>query len=180
MRCRLFERGAEHLQVRDHRIEFRLAHYVAGRATPAGDGRVYYACNAAYGTAATYPAIIAWAPVLNSAELVHQFTSSEEGINLGGGMLYTELGVGVRETVAADGLEVFPNPAADRLRVRGGAGTGNVRIRVFDAGGRIMLDRPFAGQEAILDVSALAPGHYSIRVEARDKAPLYTRFVIAR
>lgn len=74
---------------------------------------------------------------------------------------------------AAVGL--FPNPASVQVQVvleRPVAGT---PVEVFDAAGRSVMRHPVMGDRQLLDVSALAPGLYTVRVSGAVSRLLVTR-----
>lgn len=71
-------------------------------------------------------------------------------------------------------FSVFPNPAADQFTVIG-AQAGNT-IRIQDIEGRLIRSAKLVSDDDIINVSALKPGMYFLRVE--DSTPI--RFVIAR
>ena len=76
------------------------------------------------------------------------------------------------------GLTVWPNPAADRLRVTGVGSSLPIRLTIVDALGRtvrVAHDAPLAGPLSV-DIRALAPGPYVIRLEGGKAVP----FIIAR
>lgn len=82
--------------------------------------------------------------------------------------------VGTEAPPAVAALRVAPNPALGALRVAGAAALG--RAEVVDALGRRHAAR-LAGD--VLDVRGLAPGPYTLRVEA-DGRWASVRFVVAR
>ncbi len=62
---------------------------------------------------------------------------------------------------------IFPNPASDVLTVQWqGEGTATGVLRIMDANGRTVLQRPVAqGQrQAVLDISTLSSGHYLLEM----------------
>jgi len=71
---------------------------------------------------------------------------------------------------------VYPNPAADRLTV---AVAVPARVTLTDVVGRVVLRAHVAAGAAALDISALAPGVYALRVEAGGDASI-ERIVVAR
>jgi hypothetical protein len=84
------------------------------------------------------------------------FTISLDNVNVTGS------GIGMEE-MAADlpALDVFPNPAGERLHVRG-VRTSNAAVQVLDATGRIVLHSIIANGG--IDVSRLEQGGYAIRL----------------
>lgn len=69
---------------------------------------------------------------------------------------------------AADGFSVFPNPTQGNLFVELGSKVhGNVRLRVMDMSGRIVLDDPFmvqAGGRRTIDLRGLQSGQYMVQL----------------
>ncbi|NJB84663.1 beta-glucanase (GH16 family) [Lewinella marina] len=75
------------------------------------------------------------------------------------------------------GLNVFPNPARDIVTVSL-AGAGEMEhIRVFDAAGRVVIDRHVTTATVRLPVSDLPGGTYRVRAMARDGRTYVTPFV---
>ena len=75
------------------------------------------------------------------------------------------------------GLNVFPNPASDRVSVVFGDGRSLDRIRIFDAGGRIVLDRPVLSDRYTLYVGELPAGIYQVRVTDGEGATHMSKLV---
>ena len=75
----------------------------------------------------------------------------------------------------------YPNPVTDRLTFRLPGQSGTFRAQVIDSYGRVVLDRPFvleAGAENYLDVTALPPTTYYLRVvSAATQVPLVQAFI---
>lgn len=68
-------------------------------------------------------------------------------------------------------FSVYPNPSAGRVRIAlSGNLTGRSRLRVFSAGGRLLLEQDFAQPASIngqpLDLSSLSPGLYLLRLQS--------------
>jgi hypothetical protein len=64
-------------------------------------------------------------------------------------------------------VEAYPNPAQDALQVqwRAPEPRGRVQVTVRDAFGRVLLDAPYAGNEALrLDVHGWQPGLYYVQL----------------
>jgi len=83
--------------------------------------------------------------------------------------------VGMEEPRPLPRLELFPNPAGDRLTFKLGP---NVRVelfRVMDAQGRVVMERT-GGPQRELDVAGIAPGVYTVRVDT-DRGRMTGRFV---
>ena len=70
---------------------------------------------------------------------------------------------------------VWPNPVADRLHVRAGAGT---EWQVFDASGRLVHDGVSAGDLLTIPVREWALGEYVLRL--KNKGVKHVRFVVMR
>ncbi len=88
-------------------------------------------------------------------------------------------GVGLRTTnLFGQGLKLmaFPSPGRSMVRLQSTEVLRPVAIRVTDAIGRLMVEQPLHGQptdSVVLDVSALPPGLYWVRLLAdRDVQPL--------
>jgi hypothetical protein len=79
-------------------------------------------------------------------------------------------------------MTIAPNPAREIARITLPEASSGVRIAVYDALGRLRLQREISGERIVaqeLDVSALPAGAYMVRVTAGDRA-FGARFVIAR
>lgn len=81
--------------------------------------------------------------------------------------IFTYTGVGVRTANALE-CTVFPNPVSTSLQI-----TCNhmlaVGARVFDAGGRIVIEAPLTiSRSQLLDLSHLAPGFYTVHLIDRE------------
>jgi len=75
----------------------------------------------------------------------------------------------VREIIAGE-VAVSPNPVADFLNIQlPEAGAASFEVQVFDAPGRLMLQRILPTGQA-LDVQQLVPGVYAVQVTAGDRA----------
>ena len=85
----------------------------------------------------------------------------------------------VSESIAESGLQLYPNPADDRVTVRWTHAdpTGAV-VRLRDAAGRTVVELPFDGRvEVTLDLSGLAPGCYLVEA-AKATGAVRSRLVI--
>lgn len=74
--------------------------------------------------------------------------------------------IGVAENSMGTELELWPVPASGTLNLRWDGGSGRATAQVFDATGRLRLTTTLRPNymETNMDVSALAPGHYVLRV----------------
>jgi hypothetical protein len=79
--------------------------------------------------------------------------------------------VGVAELAGAQDLRVYPNPTDALLTIAFDATQGDVRVELMDITGRVVLDRraSAAAGRMDLDVSPLAAGDYTIRVQRGDR-----------
>lgn len=64
--------------------------------------------------------------------------------------------------LAGAGIRIYPNPVSDRLQIEG-MQAGNVRL--YDAGGRTLLQRPLFGGGGTLDLGAVPSGMYLLFLE---------------
>jgi len=65
-------------------------------------------------------------------------------------------------------FDVFPNPASDSCTLRF-ASAGKRNIRIFDAGGKLVLTRQITEKETVLDLKNLPAGVYSISADGIQK-----------
>lgn len=81
------------------------------------------------------------------------------------------------------GMEVFPNPAADRATVVLAADNATT-LTLFDAHGKMVMQQPPIAAHglvtATLDLSGLAPGVYSVRAQSQNGDSGSTRLVVTR
>lgn len=87
--------------------------------------------------------------------------------------------VGIIEAEATAGIEVFPNPAHDRLFLRTQAPqTARTRVMVYDPSGRAVLEADVGvllpGTPVGIDVSVLSPGLYVVRTIGAIAPPAVT------
>jgi hypothetical protein len=89
--------------------------------------------------------------------------------------------VGMEET-EEDDFQIFPNPFEDKLRIKlQKATTGNLIINVFDASGKLVLNKDFTSTqsgELILDLSDLSTGYYTISIQNNDKVLLTSKRIL--
>jgi hypothetical protein len=76
--------------------------------------------------------------------------------------------------VVSDELEVYPNPATDRLQIRSAQSLAGTRFRIVDALGRAVASGSAA--TGIVDVSGLKSGLYTLVLTADGAAPRTKRF----
>ncbi|PCI18804.1 hypothetical protein COB64_04620 [Candidatus Wolfebacteria bacterium] len=68
-------------------------------------------------------------------------------------------------------VELFPNPASERITVRvDGLNSGSVyEIRIYDLGGRLVLQRSLNTEETVISRGDVSPGEYIYRVNMNTK-----------
>lgn len=71
---------------------------------------------------------------------------------------------GVAANEQADGLRIFPNPATDKVTIAGELPEGPTTVAFLDVAGRVCLSAAIASTGATVDVSALAPGAYTLQL----------------
>lgn len=79
-------------------------------------------------------------------------------------------------------LQVYPNPATDVLQLRLPDGKGELRYRLIDATGRVVLERAAvqAADGMIIDLGGVPAGHYALEAQAGQSPALRTRVVVQR
>ena len=65
-------------------------------------------------------------------------------------------------------VSLYPNPASGRI-VLDGLQDGEAEVRIHDLSGRLVLTRRASGPTTALDISALAPGCYVVKVAQGDE-----------
>ena len=75
---------------------------------------------------------------------------------------YSDVVTGVQSPAVPE-ISLYPNPASGRI-VLDGLADGEAEVRIHDLSGRLVLTCLASGPTAILDVTALAPGCYVVRV----------------
>jgi allantoicase len=75
-------------------------------------------------------------------------------------------------------LEIFPNPAQDKVQINMRAYNGISRLRLFDTGGRIVLETNISGNYT-LDISSLNNGVYSIQC-VHSRGTLMQKLIVQR
>jgi len=80
---------------------------------------------------------------------------------------YRELSVGVNETILAESMEIYPNPAADRFRVRYDA-PGIALLSIYDLTGRRVMQSTIRSGEEI-HTAALPDGAYLVECSIGDR-----------
>jgi len=73
---------------------------------------------------------------------------------------------------APSGVELWPNPVEDLLRVQAEV---QGAVEVLDVTGRVMLRERMKGTPCMLDVRALAPGRYTLRIAGSHARPFIRR-----
>jgi hypothetical protein len=90
------------------------------------------------------------------------------------------VGVPETENKAITAYSLYPNPAQSRINVRGNNGRDEkLKLSVYDASGRMIIPAQQDDSSSI-DVSALAPGLYFIKIENAEGTGSTQRFIIAR
>ncbi|MFN3874539.1 MAG: S8 family peptidase [Flavobacteriales bacterium] len=91
---------------------------------------------------------------------------------------YQLITLGTAEGMRATGFAAWPSPTEGALTVQLPPGaTGDARVLVHDAGGRLMLTKPVKGALQVdVDAAILAPGAYTLTLESAG-ARWATRFV---
>lgn len=72
---------------------------------------------------------------------------------------------GVAASEQAVGMHVFPNPATDKVTLSGELPEGATMVEVLDVAGRVCLSTAITPGGMSFDVSALAPGTYTLQVQ---------------
>lgn len=81
------------------------------------------------------------------------------------GVVFQQLAVGLKEMDHTTGITLRPNPATDEVRIDGPPATPFERIDLLDAAGRTVWSASnVRSAEQVIDVHALAPGAYQVRV----------------
>jgi len=85
--------------------------------------------------------------------------------------------VGLNEKDRVDNLlEIFPNPATDRLNIYFPV-RGSGQIAIFDLSGKMLLNENYLGEQLQVDVSGFPSGMYLIRLADDDKVAV-KKFVV--
>ncbi len=79
-------------------------------------------------------------------------------------------------------LQVYPNPAADVLHLRLPNAKGELRYRLIDATGRVVLERAAVqvAEGLSIDLGRVPAGHYALEAQAGQSAAQRTRVVVQR
>ena len=80
---------------------------------------------------------------------------------------YNDITTGVQNRVDQE-VSLYPNPASDRV-VLDGLQDGEAEVRIHDLSGRLVLTRRASGPTTALDITALAPGCYVVKVLQGDE-----------
>jgi dienelactone hydrolase len=89
--------------------------------------------------------------------------------------------VSTRDDINNDvSLNIWPNPASDQLNIHlGGNNLNECHIGVFDINGSLMFEASGSVTNRALDISALRPGMYYVRVIDRKGISTSRRFIIS-
>lgn len=79
---------------------------------------------------------------------------------------YNDITAGVQAT-ESQRVSLYPNPASGRI-VLDGLQDGEAEVRIHDLSGRLVLTRRASGPTTALDITALAPGCYVVKVVQGD------------
>jgi hypothetical protein len=80
--------------------------------------------------------------------------------------------VGIAETTAPHSLNIFPNPAAARITVNFDNISGHNTVSVTNALGQLTLRKENVTNGAVIDISFLAPGVYTVTLNESDHVKL--------
>ena len=80
---------------------------------------------------------------------------------------YSDIATGVQNPAVSE-VSLYPNPTSGRMAISG-LRDRETEVRIHDLTGRIVCTRRIAGPTALLDVTALAPGCYVVRVAQGDE-----------
>lgn len=83
----------------------------------------------------------------------------------------------VNEITSADGISIFPLPAADVVNINWVDASGEVAFQVYDLRGQLVQRGSVNRPVGTIDVSALTPGMYSLTLESA-KGLMQTRIVV--
>lgn len=75
---------------------------------------------------------------------------------------YNDINTGV-QAAESQKVSLYPNPASGRI-VLDGLQDGDAEVRIHDLSGRLVLTRRASGPTTALDITALAPGCYVVKV----------------
>ena len=96
---------------------------------------------------------------------------SDTLINAGAGDLFLarldDNITGIGESAISKGLSLFPNPAADWIKISSLPGAAFGRITVYNLEGQQYLQQDVSGTASRLDISALPPGLYFARLVSK-------------
>ena len=111
------------------------------------------------------------------------FSSSDTGAATFGSTLWVDaihfdasvnIANGIEQlTGTISGVNVFPNPATDRINVAIQADEVGSQIQLFDMEGREVYSAILSSTSATIDTRSLQAGVYSIRVNSIDKMTTY-------
>lgn len=90
------------------------------------------------------------------------------------------LTLGATGQAGAVRMQVYPNPATDRVMVELAGGPGAGRLELFNALGQLELAVPMPGMAVPLDISRLAPGTYFLRLTSGNGLPLANQALVVQ
>jgi hypothetical protein len=91
--------------------------------------------------------------------------------------LRVQLGTASRETDVVSSAVIFPNPANNVVNINLTGVKGKSDVSVFDVNGRVVLRREVNSANTQLDISALLPGVYIIRIKNGVKEVNMTKII---
>jgi hypothetical protein len=89
---------------------------------------------------------------------------------------FSPLSTGVSESIEMD-INIYPNPATDKLWIEGGVADQTSRISIFDLSGKVLVSEKVNGRKQELVVSHLSPGIYLLQFQ-EEEATLTRKFIV--
>ena len=89
---------------------------------------------------------------------------------------YSDTRIVIDDVADAAGVRVWPNPADDRLSIALGDLSGSLDLDLFDIAGRSVIARSVSNNASgmvDLDINAVAPGEYVLRIRHADGASMH-------
>jgi hypothetical protein len=74
-----------------------------------------------------------------------------------------EVVVGIRQYLPAEKMEIYPNPASDKLFIKTDM-TEEVIVQVFAVNGALLMENTIQSQSDVIDISRLKSGFYLVKV----------------